>query len=189
MPVFKGTIRVRDSLQAVDQEYSLNCHTNEDSTSDQAWQNINELAQAFAGTLLPDSCNIYSVSIYNPDVVNGNQTRAVSIDGARVVTGAPLPAWNVVRFQARASDGSRPSTFYLRVGMTEDDVTGQNLSAGLVTALNSFRTAFLAQGTLCTPAGAIFETAGYDELVRMRQMGWHRRTRPGFRRGWVPVTP
>lgn len=187
MPVFKATAKIRDSIQAIDGDYSWNFHVTNPGASSEAWQDANELSQALAGILLPDTCTVYQVSIRNNNVLNGNQTRAVNIEGQRAVSGAPLPAWNVARVQFRTAVGLRPSTFYFRMGLTEDDVTGQNFSAGVVTALDNFITAVTAHGGFCAPSGAVFTSGGYDELMRMRQMGWHRRTRPGFRRGWVPV--
>lgn len=187
MVAFKAAFYVLDPLQAIDQEYSQNFNVFESGTSDQAWQDALQIAEAFQGTLLPDDCTIFKVTINNPNVINGQQSRLVNLEGARATTGSRLPSWNTIKFQAVASNGGRPSTFHLRVGLTEDDVTGQNLSAGMVTAMNSFVTALGLQDHMCKPDGAVFDTFTYDELIRNRQQGWHRRTRVGFKRGWVPV--
>jgi hypothetical protein len=186
MPVFKAFFEVNDPLQAIDQNYRMTFHVTEDGTSDQAYQDALQVAEAFQGTLLPDDCQIVKVGISNPDVLNGNRTRLVALDGARAATGARLPSWNTVKFQAQSSLGGRPSTFHLRCGLTEDDVTGQNLTSAMVTAVQSFATALGLQSAMCKPDGARFEIYTFDSLVRNRQQGWHRRTRPGFHRGWVP---
>lgn len=188
MAVFRARVSIRDTALHGDEDYSQNFHISESGTSDQAWEDANEIAEALAGILLPESATVYAVSIHNADVVNGVQTRLVSIPGTRVVTGDPLPAWNVARMQFRADAGNRPSTFYLRMGLTEDDVTGQTLASATQTLLDDFRTAFLAQGHVCNPSGGLFTIGSFDEFVHMRQMGWHRRTRVGYHRGWVPNT-
>jgi hypothetical protein len=37
------------------------------------------------------------------------------------------------------------------------------------------------------PNGEPLITAEVQTAIQMRQIGWHRRVRPGFKRGWVPV--
>lgn len=187
MAVFRGTIHIIDPMQFLDPTYTFNIHVSNSGTSDAAWEDVHQIAEAFAGNLLPTTAQITTVSITNSDVVNGNQTRSISLAGARVVTGSPLPAWNVARIQMRANDGSRPSTFYPRIGLTENDVAGQVLEAAVQDALQSFLDDVGSQGSACTPAGQPFETFSFDTFVRMRQMTWHRRSLPGFKRGWVPV--
>jgi len=187
MATFKVTIRIRDSVQAIDQEHSFNTWVETPGTSDSAWELANQVAQALAGNVLTDTQNVHSVSITNSNVANGNQTRPVSYDGTRVATGSELPSWNTVKMSGTVSTGARPSIWHIRMGLTEDDVTGQNLVAGVLTALDSLATDLLTIGAVCNPSGAQFTAFTFDELVRSRQQGWHRRTRPGFRRGWVAV--
>lgn len=189
MVVYAATIRMRDDLQAIDQTSSFNINLNESAGVGQAWEDANEIAEAMAGTILPDNIHIYQIGVREVIVSSAfeRQTRAVSIDGVRTTTGSTLPSWNTVKMQASAALGSRLSTFHLRMGLTEDDVTGQNLVSGVLTALNSFKSALILQGTPCTPLGELFTAYTFDELVRNRQQGWHRRTRVGFKRGWVPV--
>lgn len=187
MATYKVTIKIIDGVQAIDQEHSFNTWVTTAGTSDEAWELANEVAESLAGTVLTDTQSVRSVSITNSDVINGNQTRLVAIIGTRVATGSELPSWNTVKMQGTVSTGTRPSTWHIRMGLTEDDVTGQNLVAGVLTALAALRTALLAIGAVCNPAGAEFTDFTFDELVRNRQQGWHRRTRPGFKRGWVAV--
>lgn len=187
MATFKVTVRVRDDLQAIDQDHAFNTWVATAGTSDSAWELANQVAEALAGNVLTDSQHVYSVSITNSNVANGNQTRLVSYDGTRVATGSELPSWNTVKMSGTVSTGTRPSIWHIRMGLTEDDVTGQNLSAGVLAALASLATDLLTIGAVCNPAGAEFTSFTFDELVRNRQQGWHRRTRPGFVRGWVPA--
>lgn len=187
MPIYKATVNFVDDLQAIDGTYSFNCHVTTGGTSDDAWELANEVAEALCGTVMPDSVHAVSVSISNPDVINGNQTRPVAIDGVRAVTGSALPSWNTVKFQGRSSFSSRPSIWHIRCGLTEDDVTGQNLVPAVLTAFGALESAFDILTGLCDKYGNAYTDFAADELIRNRQQGWHRRTRPGYKRGWVPV--
>jgi hypothetical protein len=184
--VFAMRIRMRDDVLIGDNDYSFNGHISVVGTSDVAWGFADQFAQMLADTVLADTINIYSVSIRNPDVINGNQTRPVDHQGTSTASGSRLPAWNVAEYQFKSAAGRRPSTFYLRPGIGEGDVDGQVWSSGMGTRLDAFRVGALADGHFCDAAGALFTEATFSSLVRLRQMGWHRRTRVGFHRGWVP---
>lgn len=185
MAIYRAKAYMKDSALVGDQLYSFNFHVNEPGSSDQAWEDANEIAEAYQGNLNPPNVEIYRVSIFNPDVVNGVQNRNTSLTGARTVTGDALPAWNVARMQGSLGNGSRIHTWWLRMGLTENDVTGQTLESDVQDAISAFFAAIDLQGTFCDSAGGIFTEWGQDEFVHMRQLSWHRRTRVGFHRGWV----
>lgn len=186
MPVFPAKVYCRDSALLGDQEFSFNFHVSEAGTSDQAWEDANEIAEGLVGTVFPPTIKIYEISIRNPDVVNGVQNRPVSLTGTRTVTGSPLPGWNVARIQGRAFSGSRLLTWWLRMGLTEDDVDGQQLTVATSSAVDDFISAVNLQGHFCDRTGNLITSFSSSPLVHMRQLGWHRRTRVGFHRGWVP---
>ena len=185
MAVYKARGYFRDTQLVGDEDYSWNFHVQSDTSSDDAW----DLAAAHAGNFLdvlcPSTIELVKVNIENKDTVNGLQTRLVGTHGVRVVTGAALPGWNVARFQSSVSDGARIHTWFLKMGLTEDDVEGQILESAVQDAISDFLTALDAIGSFCDKDGANFVNHSQDNLVHMRQMGWHRRTRPGFHRGWV----
>lgn len=185
MPTWRCKAYMKDSALIGDQNYSFNYHITTDEISDQAWEFANEVAEAYQGTLNPPNVTIYRVSIYNPDTINGIQNRNTSLVGARTVTGDPLPAWNVARMQGSLGNGTRIHTWFLRMGLTEDDVTGQTLGSDVQDAISAFFSALNLVGTFSDKDGGIFTEWGQDEFVHMRQMGWHRRVRAGFHRGWV----
>lgn len=187
VPIYRATIHITDSALLGDQDYSFNCHINESGTSDQAWEDANEVAEALVGTVLTETCNVYKVSIHDPDAINGNQSRLVDLPGTRTTTGDVIPPWNVALLQARSSAGARPSSFHLRMGLTENDIVGQNLASATNSAIAALFAAFALINNMCDPTGGLFTAWSCDGQVHMRQMGWHRRTRPGFKRGWVPV--
>jgi len=187
MAVYKARAYFRDTQLLGDQDYSWNFHVASAVSSNDAWDKAAAHAENFLDTLCPATIELVKVNIENPDTVNGLQTRIVGTHGTRVVTGDPLPGWNVARFQASIEAGARVHTWFLKMGLTEADVDGQLLAAGTQTVIGNFLTALEALGTFCDKDGALFTTYTPDTFVHMRQMGWHRRSRPGFRRGWVAV--
>jgi hypothetical protein len=176
-----------DSSLIGDQDFSFNGHLSFAGSSLDAWGKAVEIAEALAGTVLPPNVNIYQVDIRNPDVVNGVMNVPQSIDGTRTVTGDALPAWNVAKLTGRASLGSRLYVWHLRMGLTENDVTGQILGSATQDAITALIAAFNLADCISDKDGNIITTWGFDQYVHMRQMGWHRRSRPGFKRGWVPA--
>jgi hypothetical protein len=186
MTVYKATLHMRDNALLNDNDYSFNFHIVFTGTSDDAWEKANQVAESYQGILNPPNVTIYRVSIYNPDVVNGVQNRPVNLVGARTVTGDALPGWNVVKLQGSALVGSRIHTWFLRMGLTEDDVTGQILVSGVMDAIADFHDALDLTAAFSDAAGELMSVWTECDIVVMRQLGWHRRTRVGFHRGWVP---
>jgi hypothetical protein len=183
---YKATVHIRDTQLVGDQDFSFNCHVNGTTTLN-AWERANEVAESLVGTVLPATCTVYKISVSNPDVVNGSLSLPAELVGTRSTTGSTLPGWNVVRVQFSIAEGVRPHTFFLRMGLTEGDVVGQSLEIPTGDAVQSFIDAFLLTGANCDKDGFPFVVGAYSNFVAMRQMGWRRRTRPGFKRGWVPA--
>jgi hypothetical protein len=187
VPTYKAAISVLDTQLVGDREFSINCHVNAATTLN-AWERALEIAEAAAGTIWTTTMKATKVYISNPDVVNGSLSKLVDdVVGTRVPTGSTLPGWNVVRVQFAVAEGIRPHTFYLRMGLTEGDVVGQTLEVPTGDAVQAFIDAFLLTGANCDKDGAAFVVGTYSNFVAMRQMGWKRRTKPGFKRGWVPA--
>jgi hypothetical protein len=188
MVVYRAKAYMKDNALLGDNDYSFNFHVSVTGTSDDAWEKANEVAESYQGTLNPPNVTIYRVSIYNPDVVNGVQNRPVSLVGARTVTGDALPAWNVARLQSATTIGARIHTWFLRMGLTENDVEGQLLNSGVMDAIAAFHSALDLTAAFSDKDGQLFTTWLESDVVHMRQLGWHRRTRVGFHRGWVANT-
>lgn len=186
MPVWKMRLGFRDEVLLGDQEYSFNGHVLEANTAS-AWARAEEIASAFLEVAMPTTVFLTSIGVSNPDVVNGTMIVPQNSPGMREVTGDALPGWNAVRFQFTANIGTRVHVFYPRVGLTEDDVTGQTLTSAVHTALTSVVSGILAGAAFCDKDGFLLEYGAVSTRVQMRQMGWRRRHKPGFKRGWVPV--
>lgn len=187
MTTYQFRIRMKDSELVGDQDFSFNGHLEYTGTSLDAWGKAEQIAEALAGTVLPPNVNIYEVDIRNPDVVNGVMNVPESIDGTRTVTGDALPAWNVAKLTGRSGMGSRLYVWHLRMGLREPDVNGQILTTDTQDAITALIAALTTVDAISDKDGNKITTWGFDQYVHMRQMGWHRRTRPGFNRGWVPA--
>lgn len=186
MPTFRSSVMIRDSSLEGDQEYSFNGHVVGANTT-AAFERAIEVAESLVGTVLPPNCVVFRVGVSNPDVINGTRIEPQLLAGTRAITGLALPGWNVARVQFAIASGVRLHTFYLRMGLTEDDVAGQALTGPTQDAIGDFISAYTLTGANSDKDGFPFILGNGDTFVHMRQLGWRRRTRPGFKRGWVPV--
>jgi len=190
MALYKATVYCRDPLQAIDQEYQHNCWVDNDISSEAALIMAEGFANALA-IVMADEIELYRITVSNPDAINGHQSILTpSLVGLRTASGSRLPSWNTVLVQGQPETGGRPSTWHFRIGLSEGDVTGQNLETTLATLMATFTggSGLGSVAGLVNAQGVPFGSFSFDELVRNRQQGWHRRTRVGFHRGWVPNT-
>lgn len=98
-----------------------------------------------------------------------------------------LPFFNTVRMSF--SDGvKRPDQKYFRACLLEADIAGQNIGSDtLIDPLGTVAAALESYAFLRSSNGTTYTGHTVHRPVQMRQEGWNRRTRPGFKRGWVPV--
>lgn len=98
-----------------------------------------------------------------------------------------IPLFNTVR--VTLNDGqNRPEIKYLRGLLEEAQVAGFNISNEEFNAVRDDYANPLADVLgICGPSGEPIESCTVSLPIQMRQLGWNRRTRPGFKRGWVPV--
>ena len=100
--------------------------------------------------------------------------------------GGPVPLFNTVRV-VLTDDHGRPEQKYLRLGANVDNIENGVWSSEFVDSVQTNYADFLPTlGSLRGPTGDLVTSAEVLNLVQMRQLGWHRRVRPGFHRGWVP---
>jgi hypothetical protein len=96
-----------------------------------------------------------------------------------------LPLFCTVRVVFSDAAG-KPEQKYLRLGATETDLTlGLWDAAFTGTILASYANVLLAQTSYIGPGGEHPVAARVLRAVQNRQLGWHRRSRPGQKRGWV----
>lgn len=98
-----------------------------------------------------------------------------------------LPFFNAVRVSF--SDGvKRPDQKYFRAVLLEADVAGQNIGSDtIIDVIGPVATALQAYAFLRSSNNVAYTGHTVHVPAQMRQEGWNRRTRVGFRRGWVPV--
>lgn len=114
----------------------------------------------------------------------------INVQGQRGVTDEQfLPLFNTVRVVF--SDGiGRPDQKYLRLPVFEGEQSLGALSSSLLTLIqDEYVTPTVGDPLIVSSSGANYISGTVIPVVQMRQRGWHRRTRPGFVRGWVPVGP
>ena len=98
-----------------------------------------------------------------------------------------IPLFNVARITL--TDGqNRPELKYLRGCVEESGVAGFNFTTETYEYIrDNYANNLPGIVGLCGPAGEPITGVSVQLAIQMRQLGWHRRTRVGFKRGWVPV--
>jgi hypothetical protein len=98
-----------------------------------------------------------------------------------------LPLWNVVRVDYLDVGIGRPERKYYRLPLHESDTTGLVLESSLYDDISTAASIIANLTNYIGPSGETHQGADVKPLVNMRQVGWHRRRRPGFVRGYVAV--
>jgi len=100
--------------------------------------------------------------------------------------GGPLPLFNAVRVTFTNTLG-RPEIKYLRIGANVDNIENGVWSTELIDLIESDYAEPLSElAVYVGPTGEAHTGFSVQTPVQMRQLGWNRRSRPGFHRGWVP---
>lgn len=181
--------------------FRITIHKRLDALNGEQWVNVYHIdalgpasaldaGQAVAGieaAILPQACTIFRISAKAmPD--GATALRAVSIQGDLDLDPVNLvPMFNTVRV-ILTDDVGRSESKYLRAVIFEANVSGFQISGELRDFINdNYAQPLIGVLGLRGPNGETIESASVQQLIQMRQLGWHRRTRPGFKRGWVPV--
>lgn len=99
--------------------------------------------------------------------------------------GGYLPLFNTVRVVFTDALG-RPEQKYLRLGATPDNIGAGAWSTELTDLVQAdYVDAILGLGGFVGPSGETPTGGSVLTPIQNRQLGWHRRTREGFHRGWV----
>lgn len=101
--------------------------------------------------------------------------------------GEVLPLWNVARIDYLDTGIGRPERKYYRLPLYSANVVGLELSSELRAALQAMADNIVGLTNYVGPSGEGHSSALVVVPISMRQLGWHRRKRPGFVRGYIPV--
>lgn len=115
------------------------------------------------------------------------QQIAVGRQGELAPTGSLLPLWNCVRVDYPDVGVGRPERKYYRPPLYTSQVTGLVLDSDFYDLVLNGADLIWVLTNYIGPSGEAHSGAVVDSLVQMRQTSWHRRRRPGFVRGYVPV--
>lgn len=100
--------------------------------------------------------------------------------------GGYLPLFNVVRV-VLSDPIDKPEQKYLRLGGQAQNLGNGAWDSEFVEFVQeNYADNLLLVGNLIGPSGGTIDGADVLAAVQNRQLGWHRRTRPGYHRGWVP---
>lgn len=144
---------------------------------------------ALEKTLYPDNVHIIRYSVSDPAAPRTGFSKSVFEGGSRSVgaVATQLPPFNTVIARLQVATG-RPSMMHLRPIIDESEIDSGSISAGLLTAItDGWATPLVGLGYVTDESGNPITGVVVDSPVASRQLGWHRRTRVGFKRGWVPV--
>jgi len=172
-------------------------------TNPRTWRNIYHLNTPTLGdangvadlvldaekTMHADTVFYVSKIVSDPTKVERRMTTNYSgVTGDRTAVGAIIPDWNVADVIFGTASNPRPLRKYFRVQLGEGDIIGSEIEAALVTTWQGVWDAAVSTIiAMCAPNGDSVVNADVRPGVGMRQLDWHRRSRPGFKRGYVPV--
>jgi len=185
MPVCKVTIWKR-VVGGTGEEWTNVYNVNTLGPNDAAA--IGETLEGYERNISPDFIQFYRITAQlasgGPSVV---VPRAETGNRSGLSVANLIPLFNTIR--VTMGDGiNRPELKYLRGIMVEADVAGPNISSEtMIDVTDNYADHLPTTLGLCGPSGEPILTAAVSLPIQMRQIGWHRRTRPGFKRGWVPV--
>lgn len=97
-----------------------------------------------------------------------------------------LPLFNTVKVSLIADIG-RPAIKYLRLPLTESEVLGFDITTAKKAGVDEdYAGPLQLLGYITNHTGSVINGTVISNHVTARQLGWHRRTRVGMKRGWVP---
>ena len=131
--------------------------------------------------------------VYNIHVQVPNPLGSPGASSTNVVPGihtgdasAMLPLFNTLRVSMTDGFG-RPNLKYFRFPIEETEMENGVPTSAFIDDINTvFLSLLPLVDGLVSNRGEPFSSFTPVPLIQMRQQGWHRRTRPGFKRGWVP---
>lgn len=188
MPIYVVTLQKEFANQGVEQPWVNTYHVSAASEEDAL--DIGEQIQVIEAAVHWSNINFTRITARQDSPLAGSgRQRATSLLGARDATGESfLPSFNTIR--VTFTDGvNRPDQKYLRPMINENEQSGGTLEGDMPGFMEaSYVNAILALTGVVSSDGVPYTSGAVYPFVQMRQRSWHRRTRPGFHRGYVPNT-
>lgn len=149
-----------------------------------------EVAQNYEAGVHYATVAIGPVEVRQPGVPNSGRKGQTNTIGALPITGlgGSLPLFCTVRVDFLAEDATRAERKYLRLPGQQENTQDGGLWSEELTDFVQTNYADVISGMLSMrgPSGEPLGPGVVLRKIQMRQLDWHRRTRPGFHRGWVP---
>jgi hypothetical protein len=187
MPLYKVYVYKEFAAQGSEKPWVNTYHVNaanEDDALDVA-ESISEIERAVHWS----NIHFFRLAARQASELAGSgRQRAIDELGTRDATGETfLPSFCTVR--VTFSDLiARPDQKYLRPMINENEQASGDLDPSIITLIDTaYVEPLLALPSLVSSSGGALTGGTIYPYVQNRQRGWHRRTRPGFVRGWVPV--
>lgn len=130
---------------------------------------------------------VHVVDLGDTERTRTNDTNPVigNLDPAGL--GGPLPLFNTIRVSFSNLEG-KPEQKYLRLGANEANLTLGHWDGDFVTFVQTnYASVLEVMPEFVGPGNEAHIGSVTHPEVQNRQLGWHRRSRPGFKRGWVPA--
>lgn len=153
-----------------------------------ALDNAEEIA-GFEAAVMSETARVFRLHCVENVPGSDGAIRNVDIEGTQPVAEPTelLPMWNTVKVSFENVIG-RPEIKYLKLPLYKDMIDGLEIAGSVYTQVVLGYAAPLAAYEFYVGPGLEVHT-GYQvsRNIQMRQTDWHRRQRPGYKRGWVPV--
>lgn len=187
MPIYRATtfkqwVGAPYNLQQWRNVYLLDSPVKEDALSDCIAIGQSEMATSYAPVHFTRA-HVVNLADKN-DAATSSRTEVGSLDPAGL--GGPVPLFNVIRVVI-ADTAGRPEQKYYRLGANAQNIENGVWSAEFVDSVQTLIADWLLTlASYVSPSGETMVSATALQPIQIRQLGWHRRVRPGFHRGWVP---
>ena len=132
---------------------------------------------------------VTSVNVVDPGNPADRGSQAMALDGDLDPTGlgGALPLFNTIRVRFTGTI-QKPEQKYLRLGANTANIGSGTWDSEFVTFVQTnYADEVAGMISVTGPDGDDIVSGVALAPVQNRQLSWHRRTRPGFRRGWVAV--
>lgn len=187
MPLYIGTIYKEFAAAGVEPAWVNTYHVN--AADEEGALDLMESVQDIERAVHWSNVHFFRIAVRQASILAGSgRQRAYDLLGDRDATGESfLPSFCTVR--AIFSDQiNRPDQKYLRLLINETEQGNGALDGSIITFVTTnYITPLLGLVGLVSSNGGQLTGGTVYPYVQNRQRGWHRRSREGFKRGWVPV--